>query len=90
MHELRSEIALLLARLLMMVPEYEISCSTVNETPATTTGDADADAEDDALLEVLVLLDEVAVELLGVIELEALDVLVGLEMLDEVEELMDF
>lgn len=91
MHELRSEIALLLPRLLMIVPEYEISCSTVNETPATTTGDADADAEVDAVLEVLVLLDEEdAVELLEVIKLEALDVLDVLEMLAEVEELVDF
>lgn len=90
MHELRSEIALLVPRLLMMVPEYKISCSTVNETPATITGDTDADAEVDTVLEVLVPLDEIVVELPEVIEFEALDVLVGLEVLDEVEELMDF
>jgi hypothetical protein len=84
-HEVISDAALFLERLLIMVPEYVVSFSTVKETPATTEGDAEADTVLEIVLETLDEL-ETTDELEVTDELELMD---ELEKPDELEVLVD-
>lgn len=83
-HEVKSDAALFFERLLIIVPEYVVSFSTVKETPAIMEGDAEGDAVLEMVLETLDEL-ETTDELEITDELETLE---ELEMLTE-DEVLD-